>query len=375
MRVSPLLRIRDGDTQISNTELFFDLVYVVAITQLSSVMREHPSWYGALQALVLLGMIWNVWVYTAWVTNWLDPAQRPTRLMLLGTMAVGLVLAAGVAQAYDHRGLWVGLAYATMQVGRSAYTVWATRANSPLRLNYLRILCWCALSGTLAILGALTEDPGTRLQLFAAAVVVDVVGGIVQFWTPGLGRTDTREWTIDGPHFAERCQAFVLIALGESLVGVGAPLIDAGYLSSDGVIGLIGAFVGVASLFWIYFDRWAEEGTTAIAVSPDPGRLAARAFHLVHPVLIAGIIVIAAGNEEILAPHLGHGAHAAVSNAPIWFCAGGAALFLIGHTIYNWLISRVASLASMVAAAVLVVLAYTAGAFDVPGLPSDSRQH
>lgn len=334
-----LLRRRADGTRVSNTELFFDLVYVVAVTQLSTFLRGNPTWHGAAQAAVLLGMVWNIWVYTTWVTNWLDPEKTPTQVMLLTVMAGSMVLAAGVSDAYGGRGLWVGVTYAAMQVGRSAYTVWATRTDPSLRRNYLRILSWCALSGSLAVLGGVAHGNG-RLALFAGAVLIDVIGGLAQFWVPGLGRTDTREWTIDGPHFAERCQAFVLIALGESLVGVGAPLIDAGHVTVASVAGLIGAFVAVATMFLIYFDRWAARGVETIGHSNDPGRLAARAFHLVHPVMIGGIIMIAAGNEEVLSPLLSHDVeHETLVGIIAWFCAGGAALFIAGHTLYLRLIS------------------------------------
>jgi low temperature requirement protein LtrA len=334
-----LLRERAHGTHVSNVELFFDLVYVVAITQLSALLRADPSWEGALGAAVLLGMIWNAWVYTAWVTNWLDPDRTATRMMLLGVMAGSLVLAAGVTDAFGDKGLWVGFAYAAMQIGRSLYTVWATRDAPSLRLNYVRILCWCSASGAVAMAGGFADGPW-RLGLFALAVLIDTLGGIVQFWTPGLGRTPTAEWTIDGPHFAERCQAFVLIALGESVVGISAPLAEADHPQTAGLVATIGAFIAVAALFLLYFGRWARAGLTAIARTADPGRLAARAYHLVHPVMIAGIVLIAAGNEEVLGALLGHDEHAPDAGVVAWFCAGGAGAFVLGHALYIWLIDR-----------------------------------
>ncbi len=363
-----LLRDRSTGTRVSNTELFFDLIYVVAITQLAVLLRGDPTWWGALQTLVILGMVWNAWVYTTWVTNWLDPERTPTRLMLLGVMAVSLVMTAGITQAYGERGLWVGLAYAVMQIGRSLYAVWAMRANPSLRRNYLRILSWCVLSGTLAVLGGLAEGEA-RLAFFAAAVLVDVIGGIVQFWTPWLGRTRTQDWTVDGPHFAERCQAFVLIALGESVIGISTPLTVAEHIGAAGVVGLVGAFVAVVALFLLYFDRWAESGVEAIARSDDPGKLAARAFHLVHPVMIVGIILLAAGNEETLAPLLGHvEAHEPGPVTLALFTAGGAAVFLLGHLVYVRMISHRTPLWHGAAIVALAAVIGAAGAFGIDGL-------
>lgn len=353
-----LLRERSHGTRVSNVELFFDLVYVVAITQLSTLLRGDPSWAGALGAAVLLGMIWNAWVYTAWVTNWLDPDRTATRVMLLGVMAGSLVLAAGVTDAFGEKGLWVGFAYAAMQIGRSVYTVWATRSIPSLRLNYVRILCWCTASGAVAIVGGFADGPW-RVGLFAVAVLIDVLGGIVQFWTPGLGSTPTADWTIDGPHFAERCQAFVLIALGESVVGISAPLADAEHPQAAGLVATAGAFVAVAALFLLYFGRWARAGLAVMARTADPGRLAARAYHLVHPVMIAGIVLIAAGNEEVLGALLGHGDHAPEVGVVAWFCAGGAGAFVLGHALYIRMISRRVSIphaGALLALGVLVAI-------------------
>jgi low temperature requirement protein LtrA len=124
-----MLRSRDGDQRVTNIELFFDLVYVFAVTQLSHGLLNHLTVEGALQTALLLGMVWLVWAYTTWVTNWLDPDRTPTRLMLIALMLAGLVMSTGLPEAFGDRDLAVGGAYAAMQVGRSAYTVIALRGN------------------------------------------------------------------------------------------------------------------------------------------------------------------------------------------------------------------------------------------------------
>lgn len=368
MATPDLLRDRTQGTRVTNTELFFDLVYVVAVTQLSGFLREHPTWMGALGALILLGMIWNAWVYTTWVTNWLDPDKTVTRLMLLAVMGGSLVMAAGVHDAYGDKGLWVGIAYAAMQIGRSVFTVWAARSNPALRRNYQRILCWCLVSGAVAVVGGALDGPA-RLALFALAVIIDIVGGIVQFWTPGLGRTPAADWDIDGPHFAERCQAFVLIALGESVVGISSPLAEAHKVDTAGVTGAAGAFITVAALFLLYFDRWAHAGVSAVQRATEPGKLAARGYHLVHPVIVAGIILVAAGNEEVLSAVLGGSEeHAPNSWLTAWLCAGGAATFVLGHAIYIRLISGRHSTPHVVAAVALLTAVGVAGVLSVGAL-------
>ena len=341
-----MLRSRDGDQRVTNIELFFDLVYVFAVTQLSHGLLNHLTVEGALQTALLLGMVWLVWAYTTWVTNWLDPDRTPTRLMLIALMLAGLVMSTGLPEAFGDRGLAVGGAYAAMQIGRSAYTVIALRGER-LQRNFERILAWCVVSGALAVAGGFADERW-REVLWLSAMLVDFIGGWVGFYTPGLGRSVTQDWTIEGGHFAERCQAFMLIALGESIVVTGATFAD----HSDGaatVAAFVVAFAGAVSLWWIYFDRSAADAARIIAESDDPGRLGRSAYTLVHPVMIAGIIVIAAGDEEVLM----HPTE--VADVPVrWLILGGTALFVTGHALFKAIVWRVVPWTRI---AVVVVLA------------------
>src|SRR5580692_1989590 len=219
-----LLRDRSGVQRVTNIELFFDLVYVFAITQLSHFLLAHSDLRGALQAGLLLVMIWLVWVYTTWVTNWLDPDQMAVRLLLVVLMLVSLSMSAALPRAFEDLGLWIGGGYALQQVGRSVFMVIALRGHA-LQANFERILAWCVVSGALAVGGGFAHG-SARYLLWLLAVGVDLAGGVVGFATPGLGRSRTSDWTIEGGHFAERCQGFILIALGESIVIIGATLTD-----------------------------------------------------------------------------------------------------------------------------------------------------
>ena len=327
------MRERAGSERVTNVELFFDLVYVFAVTQLSHYLLAHPTPGGALQAALLLAMVWLLWVYTTWVTNWLDPERISVRLMLLALMLASLVLSAALPDAFGSRGLAVGIAYAAMQIGRSAFTVIALRGRR-LQRNFQRILSWCLVSGALAVLGGVVAGHA-RAACWLAAVAVDLTGGAVGFYTPGLGRSTTQDWTIEGGHFAERCQAFILIALGESIVVIGATLSGLGHLSLASVAAFGTAFVGSAGLWWLYFDRSAEEGARVIASSADPGRLGRSAYHFVHPVMVAGIIVTAAADELVVAQP-----DAVASARTSWMILGGAGLFIAGHAAFKAIIWR-----------------------------------
>jgi len=336
------------DRRVTNIELFFDLVYVFAVTQLSHYLLAELTVTGALQALLLLTMVWLVWAYTSWVTNWLDPDRTPVRLMLVALMLGSLVLSAGLPHAFTDRGLWVGGSYAAMQIGRSAFAV-AGLAGHPLQRNFQRILSWCLVSGLLAVLGGFAHGDA-RAGLWAAAVVVDLLGGTVGFYTPGLGRSSTADWTISGHHIAERCQAFMLIALGESVVVIGSRVAGLSSLTGAEIGAFATAFLGVVALWWVYFDRSAEASAAVIARSADPGRLGRSAYHFIHPVMVAGIIVIAAADERVLREPT-----AGTTGATAWLVLGGTALFLAGHAAFKLTVWRVVP-ASRLAAIVLLAL-------------------
>lgn len=365
MRLSDSFLRSGGRRQVTNVELFFDLVYVFAITQLAHHLSARVSVPGALATALLLAMVWLLWVYTTWVTNWLDPDRVPVRLLLIVLMLVSLVLSAGLPDAFTERGLWVGGAYALMQIGRSAFAV-AGLHGERLRRNFQRILVWCVASGVLAILGGLAHDH-IRAVLWIAAIAVDVLGGAVGFYTPGLGRSATTDWTISVDHFAERCQAFILIALGESVVVTGSSLADLTDVTAVQAGAFVVAFAGAAALWWIYFDRSAETAAEHVAGSTDPGRLGFTAYHLVHPIMVAGIIVTAAADEHVLAAPTMH------TEAPTaWLVLGGVALFLAGHALFTVVVWRIMPWTRIAAIVVLGLLGLAAPAMPALALAASA---
>ena len=353
-----LLRDRSGSQRVTNIELFFDLVYVFAVTQLSHYLLGHPTVPGALQAGLLLVMIWQVWVYTTWVTNWLDPDQMAVRLLLVVLMLVSLAMSASLPRAFEDLGLWIGGGYAIQQIGRSVFMVIALRGH-PLQANFERILAWCVVSGALAVGGGFAHG-SDRYLLWLLAVGVDLAGGAVGFATPGLGRSRTSDWNIEGGHFAERCQGFILIALGESIVIIGATLTDKSVTASS-VTAFVVAFIGAVALWWLYFDQSAEAAAEKIARSDDPGRLGRSAYHLIHPVMVAGIIVSAAADQKVLSDP-----SQAADTAATWMILGGPALFLAGHAAFKLVVWRFVSWPRLAGIAVLALLALAAGA--IPAL-------
>src|SRR6266496_4271309 len=129
-----LLRDRRGEQRVTNIELFFDLVYVFAITQLSHHLLGRPTVEGALQTLLLLAIVWLAWAYTTWVTNWFDPERLPVRTMLVAQMLASLVMSVGIPEAFEARGLMVAAALVAMQLGRTIFVVLAIPGD-PLQRN------------------------------------------------------------------------------------------------------------------------------------------------------------------------------------------------------------------------------------------------
>ena len=362
------MRERTGPQRVTNVELFFDLVFVFAVTQLSHFLLAGPPHHGAvrtgLEAALLLIMVWQLWAYTTWVTNWLDPDRIAVRLLLLGLAVVSLVMSAALPTAFTSSGLIIGASYLVMQVGRSAFAV-AGIGDRGVRLNFERILSWCVVSGLLALGGGFAHGAARDL-LWASAVAVDLLGGIVGFYTPWHGRSRTADWTIEGGHFAERCQGFILIAIGESIIVIGATLAERlggeSTLTGAEITAFLVAVISSIGFWWIYFDRSAKDAADVIARSADPGRLGRSAYHFIHPVMVAGIIVAAAADGESASAAAGNGwgGHASAWAASL--ILAGPAIFLGGHAAFKFTIWRKVNWPRIIAIVVLGLLGVAAAA-------------
>jgi low temperature requirement protein LtrA len=327
-----LLRQRGSHdaSRVAMVELFFDLVFVFAVTQLSHTLLEHLSPAGALQTLLLFLAVWWLWIYTSWVTNWLDPDKAPVRLMLFALMLGGLVLSASLPHAFEAQGLLFGAMFAAMQVGRTAFMVWATRGagRAALRINFVRIGVWLLVSAAFWIGGGLSDD-GARLGWWTVALAIEYVGPVLLFRVPGLGASTTTDWDVDGSHLAERCALFVIIALGESILVTGATSANL-QVSAETLTAFVVAFMGSVAMWWVYFDTGAERAAKRITQSDDPGRVARIAYTYLHLPIIAGIIVCAVADELVLT-HPGHAEASAIA-----VILGGPALYLLGNALFKW---------------------------------------
>lgn len=341
--------------RVTYVELFFDLVFVLALTQLSAYLYENQTPLGAFEGLIMVCALWWAWVSTTWVTNWLDPVTLPVRGAVIVLALVALVMSVSIAEAFGDRAWAFAVAYVVLQVGRTGFIVWATvRHDRGVARDFTLVLAWTIAGGALWIVGAVLPHEW-QLPLWAAALALELLGTMLGYPIPGRGRVQVSSWDLSGPHIAERTALFVLIALGEGLLVTGFAFV-AKESSASSVASLVTAFVAAAAAWWIYFDHGERVGSEAIEASDEPGRLARTAYTWVHLPIVAGIVLMSVGDKEMLS-HPDQRSLAAtivVVGAPILFL-GGTALFR--RTLENrWSRAQLLGLVAFVGLAGLAVV-------------------
>ncbi len=313
--------------RVTYVELFFDLVFVLALTQLSAYLYENQTPLGALEGVIMVCALWWTWVSTTWVTNWLDPVKLPVRGAVIALALVALVMSVSIAEAFGDRAWAFAVAYVVLQVGRTGFIVWATRRHDRrVARDFSHVLGWTVAGGVLWIVGAVLPH-AWQLPLWAAALALELLGTMLGYPIPGRGRVLVSSWDLSGPHIAERTALFVLIALGEGLLVTGFAFV-AQESSASSIASLVTAFVAAAAAWWIYFDHGERVGAEAIEASDEPGRLARTAYTWVHLPIVAGIVLMSVGDKEMLS-HPDQRSLAAtivIVGAPMLFL-GGTALF------------------------------------------------
>jgi low temperature requirement protein LtrA len=350
---APLRHLRrraDGLEQpITTVELFFDLVYVFAVTQLSHMILRDLTVAQVGRASLLLLIVWWAWIYTTWMANWFDPTSPAVRGVLTGVMLASLLMAAALPGAFGDDGWLFAISYVALQVGRN---VAAARllGDHTLRDVFDRLVGWSLVSGVLWLAGAtLTGD--RRLLVWIPAVLLDLCAPFAGYWLPRRGHAATMDYDIDGGHFTDRCQGFIIIALGESIVVTGATAAHAG-LTPVVVASLGIAFVETAALWWLYFGAVAEGSRRVMRSCDDPGRLARDAYTYLHAPIVAGIIAVAVGDDLLIAAP-----KEALHAVGLALVLGGPALYLVGESLFRLRMIGAANAERLVVAAVLVLLA------------------
>ena len=329
--MSSLQRRRvDGEGQRATTlELFYDLVFVFAITQVSHLLLEHLTWAGIGQALLVLLVVWWSWNYTTWVTNELDTQSVPVRLLMIALMLATLLMAVAIPQAFGDRALLFAGSYVAIQVGRHTFLTFAAAERGTIeRERAGRILTWFVAAGVLWLAGALV-DGSERVALWVLALALDYAAPLLLYWVPGRPRLEGATWNVGTEHFAERFQLFVIIALGETIVVTGATTSELD-LSTARLVAFGMAFLLTAALWWLYFNYVARIAQRRLELSPERTRLARDAYTYLHAVIVAGVIVSAVGDELVIA----HPTEVLPARE-VAAVVAGPAIYLLAHVLFR----------------------------------------
>ncbi len=310
------------DDRVTSLELFFDLVFVLAITQCTALMSQHPTWAGLAQGLLVLGMLWWAWVGYAWLTSVIDPEEGAVRLVLFGAMAALLIVSICVPKAFGSLALAFALAYGVVRTAHIALFMLASPDDDALRHSVLGLAASTAIAVALLvgapIVGGLGQD-----GLWVLALLLDM-GGPYFFGSEG--------WKLVPGHFAERHGLIVIIALGESIVAIGVGASGALTLGI-GTAAILGVALA-AAMWWTYFDivaLVAGRRLAAAAEGRERNEMARDSYSLLHLPMVAGIVLTALG-LKITIGHFGAHLHDVASFALL----GGLAIYLLGHVAFRF---------------------------------------
>jgi low temperature requirement protein LtrA len=349
-RVAAVLRTEDRVTPL---ELFFDLVFVLALTQCTALMADDPTWEGMARGLLILGVLWWSWVGYAWLTSVVDPEEGIVRFAMFGAMAGLLVAALCVPEAFDDSALLFAVAYLGVRGAQIVLFLVASRDTPDLRHSVWGLAVSTAI-GTGLLVTASFADGLLQGAIWALALALDM-GGPYLFGAEG--------WKLVPGHFAERHGLIVIIALGESIVAIGVGAeglqVDAGVVAAS-VLGIAAA----AALWWLYFDivaLVAQRRLSNAAVGREQNDIARDSYSYLHFPMVAGIVLVALGLKKTL-EHVDDPLKAVPAVAML----GGVGVYLLSHVAFRWRTVHRFSIQRLITAVLLA--AFVPAALEVPAL-------
>jgi low temperature requirement protein LtrA len=312
--------MREGE-RVTSLELFFDLVFVIALTQCTALIALTPTWEGAVKGLLVLGLLWWSWVGYSWLTSVVDPEEGSVRLAMFAAMAALLVADLGVPRAFGGEAVLFVVAYAVVRVAQIALFMLASRDDLLMRRSVLGLAVSTAIGVGLLIVGAFIGG-GLQIGIWGLALALDALGPFL-FGAEG--------WKLVPGHFAERHGAIIIIALGESVLAIGAGAgagLDAGVVTAA-VLGMVVA----AALWWAYFDVVALVAARRLAKARglERNEMARDSYSYLHFPMLAGIMLVAVGLKQTLA-HVGD----PLGAVPAAALLGGAAIYLLAHVAFRY---------------------------------------
>jgi low temperature requirement protein LtrA len=312
---------RQGE-RVSPLELFFDLVFALAITQCTQLMADNPTWEGVAQGLLVLALLWWAWAAYSWLTSLLDPDSGPVRGVIFGAMGALLICSICVPGVFDDLGLWFVLGYGLVRVAHIGLFVIGSRDDPELRRSVVTLAIGMVICVGLLALGAVFDDWVVQWGIWAFALGLDV-GGAFMFGSAG--------WQFQPTHFAERYGLIVLIALGESIVAIG---IGAEVTLTLGIAAA--ALAGVlltAALWWAYFDIVSIVSAERLVKAPtgrEQNELARDSYSYIHYLMVAGIVLAAVGLKKTIGD-----VDDPLKTVPAFALLGGVGLYLLALVAFR----------------------------------------
>ncbi len=343
-----------SEERVTPLELFFDLVFVLALTQCTALMAKEPTWSGLAKALLILGMLWWAWVGYAWLTSVVNPEEGTVRVTIFAAMAAFLVVSLCIEDAFGYLGLLFAGAYGVVRTGQIVLFTVASRDDPELRRSVNGLAVSTAIAVALLV-GAYFTDGAVQGALWVTALAFDL-GGPFFFGVEG--------WKLVPGHFAERHGLIVIIALGESIVAIG---VGAQGTTVDGVVAA--AVLGVAvtaALWWLYFDVVAMVAERRLS-NADEGRernaIARDSYSYLHLPMVAGIVLLALGLKQTL-----HHVEDPLKLVPAVAMMGGTAMYLLAHVAFR--LRNVHRLSKERLVCAIALLALIPVALEIPALAS-----
>ena len=341
------------ESNVTPLELFFDLVFVLALTQCTALMADEPTWTGLAKGLLVLGALWWAWVGYAWLTSAVDPEEGIVRIAIFAAMAGLLVAALCVPGAFDESAMLFAGAYAVVRFAQILLLALAGQDDAALRRSVLTGLLGSTTVGVALIFAAAFADGPLQGVLWTLAILLDMAGPYL-FGSEG--------WKLTPSHFAERHGLIVIIALGESIVAIGAGV---EFAITLGVV--VAAVVGIAiaaAQWWLYFDvvaRVAERKLTRATKGSEQNEMARDSYSFLHLPMVAGIVLVALGLKKTIGD-VGE----PLKLVPAVAVLGGTSIYLLAHVAFRW--RNVHTLSRQRLACAVLFLLLVPAALELPAL-------
>ncbi|MEU1588141.1 low temperature requirement protein A [Micromonospora sp. NPDC005710] len=324
----PPVRDPEGPRRVTLLELFFDLVYVVALALISRGMVVQLDWHRAAEALILLAAVWWTWTITTLVTDLYDPERTEIKLLISAVMFGALLMTTAIPEAFNDRGIVFAGTYVAIHLGRGLFLMPAVRREPQTQRRAARIFLWFAVSAIPWLIGAFVSGDA-RIACWATALAIDYVGFRLAYPVPGLGVVPEKQRNVTAEHLSERYQQFFIIALGDAILTIGT-MFSMEHTEAQNIGAFAVAFLTTLLLWRIYVHKSGELLPTAIKAAQSPRKFLFSAPYT-HLLMIAGVVTTASGFHLVLHEPAGR-------TPPAWLAVilGGPALFLAGRASFEY---------------------------------------